>query len=124
MSEEGVEVAEKAVDELRQSFAQGEIVDDEGRRFLTEELVGSFKGLTVRIFGREHPPPHFRVECQGESANFAIETGERLAKNKGLERFDRNIRKWWATNRDLPVTVWNDSRPSDCPVGPIVQKES
>ena len=51
MSEEGVEVAEKAVDELRQSFAQGEIVDDEGRRFLTEELVGSFKGLTVRIFG-------------------------------------------------------------------------
>lgn len=122
MAEEpGIEVDSELVERLRDSMHQGPLMEFEGRevRLLEEEQVGSFSGLTVHIFGREHPPPHVCVRHQGSSASFSIESGERLPKNKGLEAFDRNIKNWIFENQDLLVERWNATRPSDCPVGPI-----
>jgi hypothetical protein len=76
-------------------------------------------GLRVVIFADEHPPPHFRVEYQGENASFTIMDCQRLRGNIGLERFDRHVRKWWVENRALLIEKWNKFRPIDCPVGPI-----
>ncbi len=123
-TEEPITIDEALVEELRKDFRQGPILNEQGQRYLVEEEVDRFMGLVIHVFGREHPPPHFRVRHQGESADFSIETGERLQDNKGLETYERNIRKWWQKNRDLLIARWNATRPSDCPVGPIANTGS
>lgn len=110
---------EALIEKLRASFMDGPIVDEAGRRFLTEKEVDRFNGLVVSIFFNEHPPPHFCVRYQAETANFSILDGERLPNNKGLEKFDRNIKKWWKEHHALLVATWNSTRPTDCSVGPI-----
>lgn len=119
-----IDIDDEIVDALRQSFCNGPIVLSDGKElhFLVEEEVGKFKGLTAHIYGREHPPPHVCISYQGQSTNFGIESGDRLPNNKGLERYDRNIRKWIAENRDHLIARWNATRPTDCPVGPIALK--
>jgi hypothetical protein len=122
MEEFGIPIAEKRVAELRQSLEQGPMLNDQGARLLSEEELARFDGLVVQIFGREHPPPHFRVSHQGTSVNFNIRTGERLPKNTGLEKFERNIKAWWKGNVDYLIERWNATRPSDCPVGEIAPR--
>ena len=93
----------------------GPIVDDRGRRMLTEARVGTIVGLTVHIYADEHPPPHFCVRYGSETANFRISDGMKI--NGGLDRFERNIRRWHGMNREHLIDRWNLQRPSDCPVG-------
>ena len=100
---------------LAADFRNGPILDDDGRRFLTEETVANLDGLKIQIFSNEHPPPHFRVEYAGETANFSIKDCSKL--NGGLTRWDRNIRRWHASHKSQLIEVWNRTRPSDCPVG-------
>lgn len=119
MAKYTVSIPEDIVEALRDSFRQGRIVDDAGRRLLTEEKVDSFNGMTVVIQSNEHPPPHFHVRYAGQNASFDISNGERLPNVKGLERHDRNIRKWWEENRCTLIEVWNRTRPSGCPVGAV-----
>ena len=104
-----------AVSELKNSLEQGPMLNDAGLRMLIERVVGSFNGLKVEIFSDEHPPPHFRVIHQGETARFTINDCSPL--DGGLNRFRRNIRKWHASNKRLLIEQWNSSRPTDCPVG-------
>jgi hypothetical protein len=108
-------------EELRQQFAEVEILLlarqlPPGTLY---ELVAEVKGLRVEIRADEHPPPHFHVVYQGEDASFSITSGVRLRGNRGLERFERKIKEWWAANQTNLVDVWNRTRPTDCPVGPI-----
>lgn len=103
------------VDKLRLSLMLGPIVDSSGRRWIQEARVDSFKGLKIEIFSNEHPPPHFRVSHNGESANFRISDCEPITP--GLNRWHRNIRAWHQDNKPQLIKAWNDSRPSDCPVG-------
>lgn len=107
------------VDELEEDFRQGPIWDDEGRRFLTEEEVDRINNLVVVIQAREHPPPHFHVRYRTENASFSISDCMRLPGVKGLEKFERNIKKWWTKNKCTLISVWNRTRPTDCVVGPI-----
>jgi hypothetical protein len=93
--------------------------DEKGRRLLTEEQVARVNGLKISIFADEHPPPHFRVYHQGEHASFAITDCSRLRGNKGLEKFEWNIRNWWKDNKAILIKTWNETWPTDCPVGPI-----
>lgn len=107
------------VEELAESFRQGPIIDDDGRRLLLELIVKKVDGLTIYIQSDEHPPPHFHVKYQGEDASFSILNGARLSGVVGLERYERNIRAWWSKNKSLLIEKWNISRPTDCTVGPI-----
>jgi hypothetical protein len=103
------------VAELLQDLEAGPIYDDAGRRSLNEVKVGEIGGLLVFVFADEHPPPHFCVKYGYESANFRISDG---AKMQGkLDRFERNIRKWYKKNRAHIIEQWNLNRPTDCPVG-------
>jgi hypothetical protein len=108
------------IGELRTSFFHGPMLDEDGTRGLIEASVGSVGALAVVIKVREHPPPHFHVQYQGEDASFAITTCERLPGVRGLETYEYNIRKWWKKNKPKLIEKWNTTRPSDCPVGPIV----
>lgn len=112
-----VPAPEELVEKLGDEFRSGALLDDHGRRSLEEARVGSIDGLRVEIFAREHPPPHFRVFYQGESANFDVCSGEQLTA--GLTKWLRNIRTWHRANRSKLVEEWNRMRPSDCPVGPV-----
>jgi len=113
-----IEVLPEEALALERDFRLGPIQAN-GSRYLTEGQVVTVGGLKISVFSDEHPPPHFRVDFQGESANFEITTGNRLPGQRGLERFNRNIAKWWKQNKLLVATAWNSARPTDCTVGVV-----
>lgn len=109
---------EECVKELHNSFEQGPMLNESGRRKLEEKVFDKLGGLKIEVFADEHPPPHFRVSCAGESNSYSLETGEPLYKEpKTLARFRHNIRSWHKKNKDKLISHWNDFRPTDCPVG-------
>jgi hypothetical protein len=110
-----VEAPNALVEELAFSFQMGPVLED-GKRFLTEELVAHLKGLKIQIFSKEHPPLHFRVSYAGETANYSIKDCSQL--NGDLKKWYRNIRLWHSENKSTLIETWNKTRPSDCPVGP------
>jgi hypothetical protein len=94
---------------------EGELSSKHPGAFRIAERIARLGGLTIEVFAREHPPPHFRVKYNGETANFRISDGEQL--NGGLERYRRVIADWWRANKELLIQAWDSRRPSDCPVG-------
>jgi len=78
-------------------------------------VVDRFAGLRVEVFAREHPPPHFRVSCGQDSANYRIKDCVQL--NGGLLRHNGTVRAWHPENRERLIAKWNQHRPTDCPVG-------
>lgn len=84
-----------------------------------ELLVDRFAGLKIELFSREHPPPHFRVICGGETANYRILDCYKL--NGGLNREYRIIRDWHSKNKNKLIETWNKLRPSNCPVGEYLE---
>lgn len=104
----------RAVADLRSEISKIEM----GRRPSgdnAELLVERIGELRIEVFSREHPPPHFRVICGSESANFRIKDGSMI--NGRLDRYARVIKKWHKKHRDLLIETWDSRRPSDCPVG-------
>ncbi len=114
---------------------QGSLLDELSRLFFWEEererpspilppgtarhMVARVNGLTIKIWADEHPPPHFHVSFQGRDASFSINDCSRLPGARGLEKYEHAIYRWWEENRHTLIEVWNTSRPTDCPVGPI-----
>ena len=90
------------------------------RLFGRKQLVDRVNGLTITVFSREHPPPHFHVVGQGINASFSILDGTHLIGE--LSRKQRKaIEFWYPRSRALLVRTWNETRPRNCPVGPIVE---
>ena len=114
-SEWTIDVSANLSQELADSFKQGPIFDDQGRRLLTEELIAHLNGLKIEVFANEHPPPHFRVKYSGETANYKISDCSQL--NGGLDKWYKNVKKWHQKNKQLLIDIWNRTRPTDCPVG-------
>ncbi|WP_185681193.1 DUF4160 domain-containing protein [Parvibaculum sedimenti] len=114
-----VAIPQNLIDDLSKSFRQGPMLDAGGRRMLPEEAVAKINGMSIVIQALEHPPPHFHVRFAGSNASFSIEDGSRLPNVKGLEKYERNIRKWWSENRCALIETWNRTRPDNCPVGPM-----
>ncbi|WP_162241336.1 DUF4160 domain-containing protein [Methylobacterium sp. Leaf113] len=117
------------LDGLNEAFALAdpdirEDLDKQYKKLLSKgirpRLVARIDGLSVKMWADEHPPPHFHVDFQGNSASFSIVTGDRLAGVRGLEKYDKQIRSWWQLNRPALIEIWNTTRPTNCPVGPIV----
>jgi hypothetical protein len=80
-----------------------------------ELVLDRLGSLRIEVFAREHPPPHFRVICGKESANYRIADCHQL--NGGLRRHHRIVKEWHARNKAILIEAWNRRRPSDCPVG-------
>jgi hypothetical protein len=107
---------EVAVSRLKSALSLASAVGRQHAEDQFEFLVDRLAGLRVEVFAREHPPPHFRVICGEESANYRIADCTQL--NGGLRREYPVIRKWHEENRGRLIDAWNQRRPSDCPVGP------
>lgn len=103
---------------LETLFDHGFAADEEGRLYQIFQLVARVNGLRFEIFSREHAPPHFHVKGADIDAEFTIMTGELL---KGtIDNRQKSVVEWWRKrSRDKLIQFWNQTRPSDCPVGPI-----
>jgi hypothetical protein len=111
---------ETIVGELRGQLEQSDTFDPFSPQFDfnpydRELMLDRFGGLKIEIFANEHPPPHFRVICAGETANYRISDCEQL--NGGLRKYQRVIRAWHSKHKPKLIQAWNNFRPSDCPVG-------
>ena len=91
---------------------------DSGNTAGMELQVARFSGMKVEIFAREHPPPHFRVRTNEGTANFRIDSCEPINGNREVLECLGKIRKWHRENKQKLIDKWNETRPSDCPVGP------
>ena len=78
-------------------------------------VVDRFAGLRVEVVAREHAPPHFRVSCGRESANYRIADCAQL--NGDLCHQYRIVRDWHKENKQRIIAAWNRLRPTGCPVG-------
>ena len=116
-----IHVSGEVLEELEQSFFNGPISTGE-KHLLIEKQVALINGLKIEIFANEHPPPHFRIKYQGETANYRICDGKKI--NGGLDKWSRNIKKWHKNNKPRLIECWNEMRPDDCPVGEYREKES
>jgi len=115
-----VSVTKELEEELSKSFASGRIVEftDKGEYVeLKKVQVDRLKGLKIEVFANEHPPPHFRVKFQGSTANYRIKDCKRINGSGEVVRFENNVFKWWKSNKQKLIDIWNERRPSDCPVG-------
>ncbi len=99
-------------------FNHGFAADEEGHLYQEFQLVAQVNGLRFEIFSREHAPPHFHVKGGDVDAEFSIMTGELLKGN--IDTRKKRVVNWWhKRSRDKLIQIWNQARPSDCPVGPI-----
>ena len=90
----------------------------DGRLLEARALVQAFGSLRIVIHPNEHPPPHFHVKTDGIDASFAIEDCSLLKGSIGGR--ERSLVEYWhRKGRPRLVDVWNKTRPSGCPVGPI-----
>ena len=109
-----ITISQEIEKELVESFELGPIIRGDLRQ-LDEQLVEYLNGLKIEIFANEHPPPHFRVNYAGETANYTIDDCHQL--NGGLSKWYKNIKKWHKKNKQNLIQTWNSTRPSNCPVG-------
>jgi hypothetical protein len=72
-------------------------------------VVSTFFGIVIRMFYREHGPPHFHAEHQGEHASFTFD-GNRTAGNITSRRAVRLIRRWSLANRAELQANWAKAR--------------
>jgi hypothetical protein len=103
---------------LQQMLSENLAVWEDGSLLNIKKLVARVEGLRIEIYADEHPPPHFHVKAPGIDATFDIRSCELLRGTvPGRER--RLIEWWHRRGRSLLVRLWNQTRPTDCPVGPI-----
>jgi len=115
------EFEDSCVKDLEACLNMGPIITEDGRRRIDEVLVDRVGKFRIMIQSKEHPPPHFHVDYNMESNCFRIDDGRPMFTN-GLNNYFLNINKWYTKNREKLITAWNDSRPTDCPVGKIVNQ--
>ena len=111
------------VDDLAEAlyilFSGGYSVWEDGSLYNIRQLVDVHKGLKIEIYPNEHPPPHFHVKSGGNKVSFSIEKCE-LLEGK-IDGRQKALVEWWHKRaKDKLIETWNNTRPSDCPVGKIV----
>lgn len=84
----------------------------------TKKLVDHIGDLRIEIFPKEHAPPHFHISGNGVSVSFEIDSCK-LLNGRVSEKDLRKIEYYHKRAKAKLVQFWNDTRPSDCPVGPI-----
>jgi len=89
-----------------------------GRLINIRQRVATINGLRIEVFHREHAPPHFHVTAADIDATFAVEDCRLLSGT--IDRRHQGLVEWWhARARSRLIGIWNATRPTDCPVGPI-----
>lgn len=94
-------------------------IDENGRAIERRYLVQSIDKIKIEIYPLEHPPPHFHVKSAKLDATFAI-IDCKLLKGDIDSKTLKKIKYFHSANKTKLINVWNRLRPTDCPVGPII----
>lgn len=98
----------------------GYAVWTDGTLYNIRQLVAQVHGLRIVVFAREHPPPHFHIAGGGIDATFSIVDCTHLEGKLGGR--ERALVEWWyLRSRSALISAWNESRPSDCSIGPVAE---
>lgn len=92
----------------------------DGSLYNIKQLVDRVRGLQIHIYAKEHPPPHFHVKGGHVDAVFSLVDGS-LIRGQIDGREQALIHWWYHRSRPRLVATWNETRPSDCNVGPITE---
>lgn len=105
---------------LERFLSECEIEDKTGEPLLIfkRALVARINGLKIEIFANEHAPPHFHVTSNDIDATFSIADCE-LLEGRVSRKDQRLIAFWHGEAKNKLIEFWNQSRPSNCPVGTI-----
>ena len=77
--------------------------------------------IKIEIRHNEHPPPHFHVIIDNYDSSYSISDGSILYGNIP-SKYNKRISRWYKKNYRLLVNVWNSTRPDNCSVGKIINK--
>ena len=101
---------------LERLLNSGCYVWDDGELVNAKQLVARENGLKNEIYSDEHAPPHFHVKSADINASFAIDDCSKIQGT--MSRKDEDLVKYWHKMfKNKLIEVWNQTRPSDCPVG-------
>jgi hypothetical protein len=68
-------------------------------------LIAAFFGITIRMYSRDHLPPHFHAFYQGFEAAVAIGSGEIIA-GRLPPTACRIVTEWELLRRDTLLANW------------------
>jgi hypothetical protein len=71
--------------------------------------ISAFYGIVIRMWNREHPPPHFHVEYAGYKASIAIRTLN-IVDGAVPPRVLKLVREWALMHQDELMTNWHRAR--------------
>jgi len=109
---------DEGVAELAHLLGGGYSVWADGALYFTRQLVGRVHGLRIEVFAREHPPPHFHISGGDIDAVFSLLDCTLIEGKVGGR--ERALVEWWyQRSRPLLINTWNETRPANCPVGPV-----
>ncbi|MGB0452957.1 MAG: DUF4160 domain-containing protein [Bacteriovoracaceae bacterium] len=69
-------------------------------------IISMFFGIAIKVFYREHNPPHFHAYYQGFEALFNINTGE-LMEGKFPPKACKIIKEWSLEYQRELLEVWD-----------------
>ncbi len=94
------------------------LVEFKGQLIESRKLIQIIDEAKIEIYHEEHSPPHFHVLTKNENVSIAIESFKIL--NGRLKKSTlKKVKYFYDNNRDLLISFWNSTRPSNCMVGPI-----
>lgn len=109
---------QESADVLSELLEDGCAVWTDGTLYNIKQLVDRVAGLQIQVYAKEHAPPHFHVRSSNVDAVFTVDDCSFIRGN--IDRRQQRLVQWWyKRSRPLLVSVWNATRPTDCPVGPI-----
>ena len=80
-------------------------------------LVDRIDGLKIHIYAKEHSPPHFHLTSANLDCVFTLDDCSLISGT--VDRKTRDlIEFYYSKAKGKLIDVWNQTRPTNCPVGP------
>jgi uncharacterized protein DUF4160 len=95
-------------------------IEPDGTKLLLygRALVDRIDGLKIHIYADEHSPPHFHVRAPGLDCAFSLADCS-LVRGSPDRKTGELIEFYHGRAKEKLVAFWNETRPTDCPVGPV-----
>jgi len=68
-------------------------------------IISAFFGIVIRMFYKEHEPPHFHAEYQGRQGKFGFD-GKMIVGNIQSRTARRLVREWASVHRRELEADW------------------
>jgi len=102
--------------ELLLFYLNTSVVLDSGEVVFKRKRVDTIEHYNVEVRISEHAPPHFHVISDKLNASFNLMDCS-LLKGNASKNDIAKIQAWYKQKRNFIINQWNETRPSNCPVG-------